>query len=290
MSSLPPSYENACMLINVSAHLNPLKLTPDALQLYMLDEYKVRMLKNNKETKDEAFTADSSKKKSKRDIECHNCHKRGHIKANCWAQGGGKEGQGPNHNRGTSRSAATQAEENALEAWVAIEEVEECQDVTLGTKAAATAGSSPAWAEHGNGASELYDLGASRHMSPYRERFVTYHSIPPRAITTADKRIFYAVGTGDLQIEVPNGSSTTAVLLKDALHTPDMGVTIVSISRIAKAGYAVSFEGDSCKIKNRSGAVIGTIPATSNGLYKVDRAYVAAAAAMLERADMLTLH
>jgi transposase InsO family protein len=69
-----------------------------------------------------------------------------------------------------------------------------------------------------------------------------------------------------------------------------MGVTIVSISRITKAGYTVSFEGDSCKIKNRRGVVIGTIPATSNGLYKVDRAYVAAAAAMLERADMLTLH
>ena len=98
MSSLPLSYENVCTSINVSVHLNPLKLTPDALQLYMLDEYEVRMLKNNKETKDEAFTADSSKKKSKCDIECHNCHKRGHIKADCWAQGGGKEGQGPNRN------------------------------------------------------------------------------------------------------------------------------------------------------------------------------------------------
>ena len=98
MSSLPPSYENMHTLINASTHLNPLKLTPDALQLYMLDKYKVRMLKNNKESKDEAFTTNSSKKKSKRDIECHNCHKCGHIKANCWAQGGGKEGQGPNRN------------------------------------------------------------------------------------------------------------------------------------------------------------------------------------------------
>ena len=183
-----------------------------------------------------------------------------------------------------------QAEENALEAWVAIEEVEECQDVTLGTKAAAAVGSSPARVEHGNGASELYDLGASRHMSPYQEWFVTYHSIPPRAITTVDKCIFYAIGTGDLQIEVLNGSLTTAVLLKDTLHAPDMGVTIVSISRIAKAGYTVSFKGDSCKIKNCSGTIIGTIPATSNGLYKVDCAYVAAATAMLEHADMLTLH
>ena len=183
-----------------------------------------------------------------------------------------------------------QAEENTLEAWAAIKEVEECQDVTLDTEAAAAAGSSPVQVEHGNGASELYDSGASRHMSPYWEWFVTYHSIPPCAITTADKRIFYAIETGDLQIEVLNSSSTTAVLLKDAFHAPDMGVTIVSISQIAKAGYTVSFEGDSCKIKNRSGTIIGTIPATSNGLYKVDHAYIAAAAVMLEHADMLMLH
>ena len=26
---------------------------------------------------------------------CFNCHKKGHKKAECWAKGGGKEGQGP---------------------------------------------------------------------------------------------------------------------------------------------------------------------------------------------------
>jgi hypothetical protein len=67
-----------------------------------------------------------------------------------------------------------------------------------------------------------------------------------------------------------------------------MGITIVSINRITKAGYAVSFEGNSCKIKNQRGATIGTIPVSSNGLYKVDRAYVATVA--LERVDLPTLH
>jgi hypothetical protein len=31
----------------------------------------------------------------KSDLECYNCHKKGHIKAKWWAKGGGKEGQGP---------------------------------------------------------------------------------------------------------------------------------------------------------------------------------------------------
>jgi hypothetical protein len=30
-----------------------------------------------------------------KDVECFNCHKKGHKKADCWGKGGGKEGQGP---------------------------------------------------------------------------------------------------------------------------------------------------------------------------------------------------
>ena len=34
-------------------------------------------------------------KRTNRDIECFNCHKKGHKKIDCWAKGGRKEGQGP---------------------------------------------------------------------------------------------------------------------------------------------------------------------------------------------------
>jgi transposase InsO family protein len=125
-------------------------------------------------------------------------------------------------------------------------------------------------------------------MSPFRDRFVSYQSIPLRAIVAADKRIFYAVGTRDLKIEVPNGESPTPIILKDVLHAPDMGITIVSISRIAQAGYAVTFKGNACQIRNKSDKVIGSIPASQNGLYKVERVY--AAATPEERVDVMTLH
>ena len=32
----------------------------------------------------------------KKNVECHNCHKKGYHKLEFWAPGGGKEGQGPN--------------------------------------------------------------------------------------------------------------------------------------------------------------------------------------------------
>jgi len=32
-------------------------------------------------------------KKRPRNVQCENCNKKGHIKAECWAKGGGREGQ-----------------------------------------------------------------------------------------------------------------------------------------------------------------------------------------------------
>jgi hypothetical protein len=48
-----------------------------------------------------------------------------------------------------------------------------------------------------------------------------------------------------------------------------MGPMIVSIGWIIKARCAIWFEGDSCYIKNKSGKIIGKIPRSTNGLYKV---------------------
>ncbi len=67
-----------------------------------------------------------------------------------------------------------------------------------------------------------------------------------------------------------------------------MALTIVSISCITKVGCAVSFEGDACKIKNKAGKVIGVVPASANGLYRVDHSVVAGV--VIETVSLLTLH
>ena len=121
---------------------------------------------------------------------------------------------------------------------------------------------------------ELYDSGASQHISPFRNQFVTYCAITPRPITTADKRMFYAIGTGDMRIEVLNGGASNPILLQDALHAPDIGLTVVSISRIANAGNSISFEGQECKIQNQKGNIIARIPTSANELYKVEHKFV----------------
>jgi hypothetical protein len=54
----------------------------------------------------------------KQDIECFNCKKCSHIKANCWAKGGAKEGQGPKRNIDKSTATAEETEHQEPEAWL----------------------------------------------------------------------------------------------------------------------------------------------------------------------------
>ena len=62
---------------------------------------------------------------------------------------------------------------------------------------------------------------------------------------------------------------TTTVLLKDVLHCPDMGLTLVSIGKLTTAGYKVLFRGSTCKIFDSKDRVIGQVN-MKNRLYRVD--------------------
>ena len=86
---------------------------------------------------------------------------------------------------------------------------------------------------------ELYDSGVTRHMLPYKEKFINYRAITPRPITVVDKWTFYAIGTGDLAIQVPNGANFTQVILCNTLHALDMGLTVISINQVMAAGHNV---------------------------------------------------
>ena len=209
-------------------------------------------------------------KKGKKNMECFNCHKKGHSKAECWASGGGNEGGGPKqkgkkNKNGKDKSgkkaevAAANDSQSDIEAWALI-----MQDVE----------SLPAMAVQESNTCKLFDSEASRHMFPSRESFITYRKIEARLITAANKNIFHAIGIGDVIIKVPNGATRSTILLCDVLHAPDLALTVVSIGRIVQVSYSVEFDQDKCVIRMRDGSMIKNIPARLNGLFKLDHSWL----------------
>jgi hypothetical protein len=313
MGSLPKSFSNILGQISASAAMANTVPTPSIVIKLATDEYDARVIRAGN-TQDEALAASTQKDKKgkKRDIECFNCHKKGHTRAQCWAKGGGNEGGGPKQRakKGDDDAKTAAADETSqdIESWAMIDAVGDTEnDSDDGCELAVTSDDSndddasandqdvddhlPAVVmEATDETCELYDSGASRHMSPHRKSFVTYRPISARPILSANNEVFHAIGMGDLQITVPNGSNSTNVLLRDTLHAPDLALTVVSIGQIIKAGYTVNFCDGMCKIRrNDDDETIGAIPISNNGLFKVERCLVAAATSE-ESVDLLTLH
>lgn len=118
---------------------------------------------------------------------------------------------------------------------------------------------------------ELFDSGASRHMSPYRHRFINYFPIQKRVLTAADGGTFDAIGKGDMHLTLPNGKTTTKILLKDVLFAPKMGLTLISIGKIDVAGFASLFHKGLLKVFScgKKKTKLAEIP-LKNGLYRLE--------------------
>ena len=330
LGSLPSSYDTFLSALTAAESVLGKALTPDELMHSIIEEYDRRSVRNQKTKKDEkdvAFLSTGTSADRKEERTCFNCGKKGHLKRNCWAKGGGKEGQGPKgKKKAGEKGKATAATTNSDDfdgAWTVI--VDDSEDIELSSDEediyrelfdddgeeipslldmsdsdddeeyenipfpddgdfdeiyyTVDGGEDAFTTTYGYAMlvdeesqptikTELYDSGASRHMTPFRDDIVNFVSIVPKSITAADQRVFPAVGKGDMHIEVPNGENQTRILLKDVLYAPSMSLTLVSISRIAAAGYATLFRDTSCRIYDVQRELVGEIP-VGGGLYRV---------------------
>ena len=105
LGSLPQSYDSYLSAVTTALSVLETKLTPDALMLSIIDKFDCHTIKScqlKDKGKDVIFHAESGSRKPwkggqglKKSVECFNCHRKGHVKVDCWAKGGGKKGQGP---------------------------------------------------------------------------------------------------------------------------------------------------------------------------------------------------
>jgi hypothetical protein len=300
LGSLPASYETYLSALTGAATLLGKQLDPDTVLQGISDESDRKAARPTSKGEKEAAFYGNGGKRPKKTMECYNCHK-GHMAKDCWAKGGGKEGQNP-HRKGRGQANTAKTEQEFDVAWMAASygsedeiEFDEMDDVYSDLPSLLDVSDSDEEADDNEedeksvGHSEkttltpesvftaaapeealdIYDSGASIHMTPSRHRLTNYRAIPPRSITAANNQTLNAIGMGAMHVEVLNGPSrSTRVLVKDVLHIPKLGPTLISIGRIARAGYAIQFRENECRIFDTKHRPIGTIPLV-RGLYSV---------------------
>ena len=136
---------------------------------------------------------------------------------------------------------------------------------------------------------ELYDSGATRHISPYKSDFISYSPLaPPIFLNTANQQRFPAVGRGTLVINVPNGSTESELTLHGALHAPAVSYTLVSLAALDEEGYHAHIGAGHMELTSPQGERVGRIPRTPGRLYKVVHALDSANA--VEPISAMELH
>jgi hypothetical protein len=117
---------------------------------------------------------------------------------------------------------------------------------------------------------ELYDSGATHHISPYCDDFVTYDVLnPPQYLHATNKQQFPAEGTGQMSISMPNGSASGLLTLPNILHAPAIFYTLISIRMLDAQGYQIEIEGGHMDIFSPECEHITCIPQTVHSLYQV---------------------
>ncbi len=136
---------------------------------------------------------------------------------------------------------------------------------------------------------ELYDSGATRHISPYKSDFTSYSPLtPPVFLNAANQQKFPAIGRGTLVVQVPNEGTESELTLHGALHAPAVSYILVSIAALDEEGYHAHIGAGHLELTSPQGERVGRIPRMSGRLYKV--MHVLDSANAVEPMSVMELH
>src|SRR5271154_1084091 len=191
----------------------------------------------NGNSSESALNAKSKKSEKKgkpmSEIECFNCHKKGHKKATCYAKGGDMEGQGSRQKKkdekanvvadvnsktdkaepktGNSESTSNAQEFSFLAQMALAVTSDDKIRICMVVEPERCSVMKPDVSADG-----ALDSGSTSHYCNTQERFITYQKIDPKEVLVADGRRIDAIGIGEVRINTTGNSfCLTAELAKN---------------------------------------------------------------------------
>lgn len=182
-----------------------------------------------------------SKSRSRfKDMECHYCGKKGHIKKHCFKlkkdRKNGNNSDVKNDNNSDRVAAATPGD------LVVVHE-----DMIN-------------FSSHDT--DWVVDTGASLHVTSKKEFFSSYIPGDFGILRMGNDGVSKVVGMGDVCLKTSNGSQ---LILRDVRHAPDIRLNLISVGRLDSDGFCNSFIGGEWKLSK--GSLIVARGKKSSNLY-----------------------
>ncbi|KAH9779421.1 hypothetical protein KPL71_007705 [Citrus sinensis] len=240
LQSLPDSYDQ--LIINLTNN-NPVdSLVFDDVAASVLNEESRRKNKENRQVSSQQTEALSvtrgrstergpsgsqnhgrSKSRSKKNVKCYNCGKKGHVKKECWSNQKRKEGKKPESSNAQGCIASTSDDGEILYSEATI--------VSKGRKRL-----SDVW---------LIDSGATWHMTSRREWFHTYEPISGGSVYIGNDHALEIAGIGTIKIKIFDGTIRT---IGEVRHVNGLKKNLLSLGQMDSHGYKTHVENGIMKI------------------------------------------
>jgi hypothetical protein len=173
----------------------------------------------------------------KSDIKCSNCERTGHIAADCFRKGGGKEGQYPAWWKGKKDTDSPSKSTTANSAVGHI------------TQSYALASSST----NPDRGKTYADSAASDNFFKDRDAFETYTPCDRVGQSSESDTPLRIIGTGKAKKTFIHDGKEVIVTFENALHCPNIAYNLVSISEADKKGCKVIFGDGKAKFYSPKG-------------------------------------
>jgi hypothetical protein len=188
-------------------------------------------------------------KGQKSDVKCSNCGRTGHLAADCFRKGGGKEGQYPSWWKGKKD---TDPPSKTTSANTSVGHITQ----SYALSATSTSRRRGTYA----------DSAASDHFFREKADFLTYTPCSREGQSSELETPLQILGVGRVRKVFTHEGHDVELFFENALHCPNITYDLVSISEIDKKGYRVEFGGGLAKFYSPDGIHFLTGIAT-DGLY-----------------------
>ena len=184
---------------------------------------------------------DKSRSKSrKRLVECHYCHKKGHIKKDCYALKNKEKEKSKTHGDGHVKQLAGSSSS------LKIEEINvACDDGVDILVMDDDATYVEANIAHAFAHTWLLDSGASFHVTPHREWFTRYEAKSLGTVRLGDSHQCDVIGIGDVMVQFSDGSQFT---IQNVRHVLELTRSLMSVGQLDNIGFKVIFASQSFRI------------------------------------------